>query len=435
MIEILRRIILDNQVLEWPTGIARHLNLEVLPGKAAVCIGVRRSGKSTYLFQWIRRLQAAGVPAENILYLNFFDDRLRGLRDPGPGIVLDAYFSLYPEKKSSETVYCFFDEIQELPGWEAFIDRILRTEDCRVFLTGSSARLLSREIATQLRGRSLAWEMFPFSFREFLDWKGLDADAPRTTKQVLLLQAAWEEYRQCGGFPEVLGLKSGLRVRIHQEYFHAVLFRDLVERHDVSHPRALMDLAHWLLDHTGSLYSLNRLTAYLQGLGHKVPKASVGDYLDWLEDAYFLFTVRLYDSSPTRVNANPKKIYCIDHALIASVASGTLLNSGHHLENMVFLALRRHSTDIRYFKDRDGREVDFVLRGADRSLKLIQVCETLSDPQVRERETRGLESAWTALGDASAFIVTREDEGEITTASGRIRILPAWRFLLGEEWQ
>ena len=163
-------MILDSQEMELQTGVPRRLRIETVPGKATVCIGVRRSGKSTYLYQLIARLLEQGVPRQNILYLNFFDDRLHRLRHGDLGLITDAYFSLYPEKKDVETVHCFFDEIQAAPGWEPFVDRLLRTERCQVHLTGSSAQLLSREIATQMRGRALSWEIFPFSFREYLDY-------------------------------------------------------------------------------------------------------------------------------------------------------------------------------------------------------------------------------------------------------------------------
>ena len=134
-----------------------------------------------------------------------------------------------------------------------------------------------------------------------------------------------------------------------------MLFRDLVERHDVPHPRAVSDLAHWLVDNTASLYSVNRLTGYLKSLGHRTPKSAVSDYLDWFEDAFFLFTVRIFDASLARANVDPKKIYCVDHALVRSVCSGILINSGHLLESLVFTALRRATPDIFYYRSRDGK--------------------------------------------------------------------------------
>jgi len=352
-----------------------------VPGKAAVCIGVRHSGKSTCLFQVIERLSAIGVPRENILYLNFFDDRLHPLRHEGLGVITEAYYSIYPEKKNVETVHCFFDEIQVVPDWEPFVDRLMRTEKCQVYLTGSSARMLSKEIATQMRGRALSWEIFPFSFKEFLDSRGFDGAAPLSTKRQLLVRKAFGEFWEAGGFPEVAHLDRHLRVKTHQEYFHAILFRDLVERHDVSHPRAVTDLSYRLMDNIASLYSVNGLTGYLKSLGHKAPKASVSDYLEWFEDAYFLFTVRLFDASLARSNANPKKIFCVDHALVTSVSSGILVNAGHLLENLVFTALRRAYPEVFYYRTKSGREVDFVVVRRGRSRLLVQVCETLADPK------------------------------------------------------
>jgi uncharacterized protein len=433
MLALLKELILESQELEIEPGIARRLDLTTVGGKATICIGVRRSGKSTFMFQLMQRLVADGVPRQNILHLNFFDDRLHALRHDSLGVVLEAYFALYPEKKNHEKIYCFFDEIQVIPGWEAFVDRLMRTEKCEVYLTGSSAHMLSKEIATQMRGRALAWEMFPFSFGEFLDYSEIDSAPPLSAKRRLLVQKAFDAYWETGGFPEVAGLPRHLRIKTHQEYFNAVLFRDLVERHDVSHPRAITDLAHRLVDNIASLYTVNTLTGHLKSLGHKAPKSAVSDYLEWFEDAYFLFTVRIFDASLSRANANPKKIYCIDHALATSVGSGILVNAGHLLENLVFVALRRTTPDIWYYRTRNGREVDFIVQQADRKRRLVQVCETLADPQTRKRELAALTEAMAELDLTTATIVTRHEEDRIEIEEGQIEVIPAWRFLLDVE--
>ena len=429
-LELLKEIILNAQELDLYTGVPRRLEIKPVRGKATVCIGVRRAGKSTFLFQIMKRLLDGGTPRQNILYLNLFDDRLHDLKHDNLGLITEAYYSLYPEKKSTEKVYCFFDEIQAVPSWELFIDRLMRTEKCEVYLTGSSARMLSREIATQMRGRALSWEIFPFSFWEFLDYKEVESAGPLSTKRRLLVQKAFEEYWETGGFPEVAGLDRELRIKTHQEYFNAVLYRDLVERHDVSHPRAVSDLAHWLVDNIASLYSINNLTGYLKSLGHKAPKSAVSDFLEWFEDAYFLFTVKIFDASLARSNTNPKKIYCIDHSLVTSVGSGILVNSGHLLENLVFTALRRVTPDIFYVKTASGREVDFIAIKSDRSRLLVQVCESLVDPQTRKREIASLAEAMAELKIYTGTIVTRGEEDQIDVESGKISITPAWRFLL-----
>jgi predicted AAA+ superfamily ATPase len=362
--------------------------------------------------------------------LNFFDDLLHGLQHERLGVILEAYFSLYPEKKNTEKIYCFFDEIQVVAGWEPFIDRLMRTEKCEVYITGSSTQMLSREIATQMRGRALSWEMFPFSFREFLDFKGIESHDPFSTKKRLTVQKAFEDYWEKGGFPEVAGLDRQLRIKTHQEYFNAMLFRDLVERHEISHPKAVVDLAHWLMDNTASLYSINSLTGYLKSLGHKAPKTAVSDYLAWFEDAYILFTVRIFDASLARANINPKKIYCTDHALVTSTSSGILVNTGHLLENLVFTALRRTTPEIFYFKANSGREVDFVVQKQDRSRRLVQVCESIVDPKTRKREITALNEAMAELHLSEGTIVTRGEDEQIQVESGKINVVPAWRFVL-----
>lgn len=430
MLETIKTLLLDFWETPLETGVPRKLHIESVSGKATVCVGVRRCGKSTFMFQVIQRLLESGVSQQNILYLNFFDDRLHDLQHDGLGVILEAYYSLFPEKKNAEKIYCFFDEIQVVPGWEPFIDRLLRTEKCEVYITGSSAHLLSKEIATQMRGRALAWEMFPFSFKEYLDYKGIDVSEALSSKQKFYIQGAFDDYWQTGGFPEVLGVSPSLRTKIHQEYYNAILFRDLVERHDVSHPKAIVDLAHKLIDTTGSLYSINSLTGHLQSLSHKIPKSAISTYLDWFEDAYFLFTVRIFDASLNRSKVAPKKIYCIDHSFVRSISSGILVNSGHLLENLVFIALRRLSPSVYYYKTKTGREVDFIIQMQDRTKILVQVCESLVNEQTKKREILALTEAMDELGLTSSIIVTKNEEEQLTIKDKVIHILPAWRFLL-----
>jgi hypothetical protein len=431
MIELIKEIILDAQSGQLFTGTQRGLNLQPVENKATIIIGVRRCGKSTLLNQVASHLSSAGVARENMLFVNFFDDRLTNLKILGLDLVIQAYYSLYPIKKSKEKVYYFFDEIQVMPGWESFIDRLLRSENCEIYLSGSSAQMLSKEIATQMRGRSLSWELFPFSFQEITDHLAVEKELPLNSRRRLLVENAMDQYFDCGGFPEVVGLEKSVRIKIHQEYFNSILFRDLIERYDISHPRALIDLAKKLLDNIASMYTLNSLTLFLKSLGHNTPKSSVADYLTWFEDAYFLFTVRMFDASYRRSNANPKKIYCIDHALVASVSSGILVNSGHLWENMVFVALRRFTSDIFYYKTKGNLEVDFIFKTRSGKNELVQVCETLANPATRQREINALQVAMSELNLTEGSIVTKSEEESVTTEAGIILIVPVWKFLLG----
>jgi predicted AAA+ superfamily ATPase len=427
--DTLKEMILDFQQQNPDTGVPRRLAYASMQGKAFVCIGVRRCGKSTLLNQIAADALRKGVPRENLLYVNFFDDRIQEPLQGHLGLILEAYFSLYPDKKGTEEILCFFDEIQEVRGWESFVDRLMRTERCRVFITGSSARMLSKEIATQMRGRSLAWELFPFSFAEWMDYKAI-RDRPGTSRYRWRSKKAFAEYWECGGFPEVRDAERRLRLMTHQEYFKAIVLRDIVQRHNAGNPQAVMDLAHRLINQLASLYSVNSLTGYLRSLGHKVSKAYVRDCVQWFEDAFFLFSVRLFDASVARQNVNPRKIYCVDHALARSVGAGILVNGGHLLENLVFGHLRRRSETLHYYRTANGREVDFIWRVGEGPWRLLQVCETLANSETRNRELTALRDAMRERKLDCGTIVTRDESDVLTVDEGRICIVPVWQYLL-----
>ncbi len=424
-------VLLESQRQTRFTGVPRRLAYRLLPGKAFVCIGVRRCGKSTLLNQMIAGLLAKGAVPEDILYVNLFDDRLDEVRQGNLNLLTEAYFGLYPERKGRPGLHAFLDEVQMARGWEAFADRLMRAENMTVYLSGSSSGMLAREVGTAMRGRALAWELFPFSFTEYLDAKGVPADL-RGQQARLRVRKQFESYWRTGGFPEVMDADDALRVMIHQDYFKTMIFRDIVDRRDALHPRAVRDMAYRLLNSAASPYTINALTGYLKSLHHSVSKAFVGDVLAWLEDAYTLFTVRLFDASLGRQHANPKKIYAVDHALVRSTSTGILVNDGHLLENLVFVDGRRRGRELYYYRTRSGREVDFVWRGEDSRLTLAQVA--LRAPEGSETLTRELAALGEALREqpgSRAMLVTLDaPPGELTTPHGVVETLPAWQFLL-----
>ncbi len=429
MLEILKEIILDFQNESLFTGTKRHLQYELVKGKAFVCIGVRRSGKSTLLYQIVEDLKNQGAKRDNILYVNFFDDRLTEIRYGNLSLILDAYYSLYPGKKGTEEVYYFFDEIQEAMNWEPFVDRILRTEKCTVFLSGSSAKMLSREVATQMRGRSLTWELFPFSFKEFVDYKEIEYDK-LASKSRFMLRKCFDEYFQKGGFPEVRDVSEKVRMIIHQEYYKTILHRDVIERFNAMHPQAVIQAGYRLLCSTASLYSINRVTEYLKSLGHKVSKGFVSSCIDWFQDVYFLFSVRLFSPSISKQNVNVKKVYCIDHSMVISVAPGILENRGHLLENLIFIHIRRCTEEIYYYRTAKAQEVDFLWLDNHKNKHLVQVCFSLNDPLTRKREISLLIQAMEELDLRESTIVTMDEEDVMEEGDKRIKIIPAWKYLL-----
>lgn len=429
MIEILKEIILDFHSEILDTGVKRHLQYDIVKGKAFVCIGVRRCGKSTLLYQIIEALENQGVKRENIVYINFFDDRLTEIKHGNLSLIMEAYYSIYPEKKGTEEVYCFFDEIQEAENWEPFVERIMRTEKCSVFISGSSAKMLSREVATQMRGRSLAWELFPFSFREFADYMQVDYHK-LSSRNRLLLKKCFTEYFQKGGFPEVRNLPDRLRIKIHQEYYKTILHRDVIERFNALHPQAVLHAGYRLVSSSASLYSINRVTEYLKSFGYKISKGFVSSCIDWFQDVYFLHSVKLFSPSVNKQNVNPKKIYCIDHSLTTSVSPGILANRGHLLENLIFVHLRQRTEDLYYYRTEKGQEVDFVWPGRHNTTNLVQVSFSLNDPLTLKRETTALTQAMDELAIQEATIVTMDEEDSIEQYGRKIKVVPAWKYLL-----
>lgn len=430
MIDLIKRIIHDAQQLDLPTTVPRRLDVAPISGRVTVCGGARGCGMTTFMFQLIQRLRDAGIPNQNILYLDFSDSRLRHLRQNNLGAIFEAYFSLHPDKKNREKVYCFFDEIDIIDGWTPFLDHLMRTEKCEVFISGSSTRMLSKETAQQLGDRMLAWEMFPFTFGEFLDAKGIDSNEPLLPLNRLTIQKAFEKYWEIGGFPEVTSLDKATRIKALQDGFNTIVSRDIIQRHDVSHPMAVWELAHWLVDNTGCPYSINKLTGHLNATGYKASKAALPGYLEWFQEAYALFTVHVFDPSSARAGANPKKTYCIDHALVTSVGPGRSVNSGHILENMVFISLRRVTPDIFYFKTKTGREVNFIIPQQHHLPMLVQACAARSDPEARQKKVAALTEAMAELQLERGTLVTLWEAGQLQVASGQIDMIPAWRFLL-----
>ncbi len=200
----------------------------------------------------------------------------------------------------------------------------------------------------------------------------------------------------------------------------------------------MIDLAHWLVDNTGSFYAISHLTDYLKSLGHRVRKSSVVDWLAAFEDAGLLFSVNIFSSSPTRISVNPRKVYCIDHALAASVSSGILTNPDSLLENLVFTALRWVTQEIFYYKTKTNREVDLVallpsVPGQVRAVRLVQVCASLADPRVKQSEVRSLSEAMVELAVTEGTIVTWRTNETIPVGFGSIQVVPVWRFLLEME--
>lgn len=433
MNNILEQIIGDFQERSLPQPTRRDATLPMLSGKIDTLIGMRRTGKSWRLFQAMNDLLAAGTPKQSLLYVNFDDERLYPLTVADLRQIPDTFFRLTPENKNRRCHF-FFDEIQNVPGWEMFVRRLLDTESAQLTLTGSSAKLLSREIATSLRGRSLTTEIFPFSFGEVLRHQGEDDSVPAApgSRRRALLANRLRNYLEVGGFPEVQGLDAHRRVAILQEYVDVVILRDVVERYGIGNLAPLRYLIRHLLGAPASPFSVNRFHNDLKSQGIACGKNTLHDYLAHLEDAFLVQGISIDSRSMRQQQVNPRKMYPIDTGLAQAFSPVRGGNRGQLLETLVFLDLRRRGMEIAWYRTASGWEVDFIARCLNAEPMLIQVAETIADEQTRRREVRALEEAMHERGLNRATLVTLDEEEQIVVDGREIQVIPVWRWLLRE---
>jgi len=413
---------------ELPELTERTFDLEPIEGKALALIGMRRVGKTYLCYQAMQTLLKRGVPKENILYLSFEDDRLFGLELSDCQTMLDVFYAQQPEKKS-EHCYFFFDEIQNVEHWERFVRRLIDTENVSVYVTGSSAKLLSTEIATGLRGRALDREVFTLSFEEYLRAHEVTINRTRIgSKTRLLLNQHAETYCRIGGFPEIQQMDKARRQEIMQSYVDAVVLRDVVERHRISNIEALKALVYHVLRNPSTKLSVNKFYLDLKSRGLRIGKDDLYAFLRHLTDAYLLFQVPLWSRSEKKKQVNPKKVYVIDNGILDAYSTNMTADHGAFLENLVFLTLRRQGLQVGYYETKRGREIDFVFQRNEETV-LVQVAWRLDNEVTREREFRALAEAAPELGSSRSIVVTFDEEW--ISEDPPIEIIPLWKFLLG----
>jgi predicted AAA+ superfamily ATPase len=380
-----------------------------------VVSGLRRCGKSTLLLQIMRSLYKTPV-----YYFNFEDERLSDFAAADFNVLHELFMELIGESE-----VFFFDEVQNVPGWEAFARR-MHDAKRKLYITGSNASLLSKEIGTRLTGRYLGIELYPFSFSEYLRYKGVTAE-PKTLAVAsgrARMARHLGEYLYNGGLPDYV--KYGDR-DILTNLYNDIIYRDVVARYDIKQARALRDLAMYLLSNPGTLASCNRLRSML-GLGSV---NTVSSYLEYLENTFLIATVPLYTFSARRQAANPRKVYAVDNGMVRFASVQFSRNRGRFLENLVFLELKRRRKEVYYYRTAEGGEVDFVVKEGTKAGGLIQVALSLSAAQVRRRETAALVAAMKELKVKRGTVVTENDEETISVEGKTIRVVPVCRWLLG----
>lgn len=383
--------------------------------KAIAVIGMRRAGKTSLLWQIMAQQLAQGVPREALVYFSFEDERLAGMSALDLQVVIEEYYKLYPERRDNQKTIFLLDEIQLVPGWETFVRRILDTETIGIYLSGSSAKLLSREIATSMRGRALEAIVTPFSFREMLRHHDALPAQPsnRWTKaQRSALHHQLVRYLAMGGFPEVQSLlapqHTRQRLELLKTYVDVVLLRDVIERHNVTQPQVLRWLVQQLLGNAAGAFSVNKFFNDLKSRGIAVGKERLHEYLAHLEDTFLVTSIHIASESERRRQVNPRKSYPVDTGLSALFDPAGKPNTGHALETVVLHECLRRGAQLAYVRTAQGYEVDFLATRYDGQQTLIQVCLDLNHAETFNREIRALQAAQLEHPTAQCLLITME---------------------------
>lgn len=408
----------------------RSLQLPLNKQRIVTVTGVRRCGKSSLLHLTINRLLASGVDKEQILYIGFDDERLANMDVSDFDEILQAYRLMYPDRPLS-SVYMFFDEIQIVKGWELFVLRVYKSYCKNVYVTGSTAQMLSGEMSSALRGWPDEYTEYPLSFKEFIAFKGVKANR-YTEEGAALMANMFKSYLLTGGFPQaVLANVETERVKLLQAYFNTMLFRDMIEHYNISaSPSVVRYFLKRVFNNITKPSSVNNIYNDLKSQGLKLSKGSLYQWLDYACNIFLLHKVPKYSKSIIKQSTSLSKYYVVDFALAKSVLLPQSEEKGKALENAVYMHLARHLNEneqIYYFNE--GAECDFVIANDEGVKELIQVCWELDEFNT-PRECGGLCAASAATGCKKASIITCNQAQSIHYGDLQINVVAAWDFML-----
>ncbi len=414
----------DKNLLKELTGIHRSeydsLVDSILIKEITIITGVRRSGKSTIMYQMIAKLLETGVDTKQILFVNFDDKKLS--QDSLDEIYQSYRGSLNPDKKA----YIFFDEIHKKEGWESWVKKKydLKTKD-KFVISGSCSYLLKKEYSILLTGRNLTFEVFPLSLQEFLLFKGVELKKENIEKGILLEKSKiiiinkLVDYLELGGFPEIVLKEEQFKLQVLKQYFDDIIYKDIVDRYN-SNNQKTSDLALFLITNFTSQISLRKIRNSL-GIAYDSAK----DYMSYFKEAFLFFTLEHFSYSIKEQKTKAKKVYCIDNGLRNSVAFKFSKDEGKLAENSVFLHLRRKIKNIYYWKNSKQHEVDFIVKNKDNSLSIINVSYT---DNIDEREIRALLEFKKNFNKTKEMVIITKD---LEKEQQKIKFIPLWKWLLG----
>jgi len=434
--EILKEVIIEQRKLFLNTKDAfRREILDLIKVEKAIfktneiiiITGVRRCGKS-YLLRliWQKIKNKLDVKENQFLYLNFEDERLIDFRVSNFSDLLEIYFELF-EPNRRQKIYLFLDEIQNIPHWQKFLNRLRENKNYKIFISGSNATLLSKEMSTQLTGRNIPLNLYPFSFREYLlaklpDFSKNDIyDSEKKGR----IRKIFKQYLENGGFPEII--KTNYRPLL-QEYLRNIIYRDIVLRYKIKYEASLREIVGFLLANIGNAVSLSQISKMtkLKNIG------TVKNYLKYLKDSFLFYFIPKYSYSIKEQVYNPDRIYICDLGIYNEMGFKFSRNQGKALENFVFTELQRIYPKIYYGLGKHW-EVDFVVQEKNKVNLLIQSCFDVSNPQTKEREINSLCKAMKHYRVRKGFILTNDYEKEEKYPEGKVYFTPAWKYFLGIE--
>lgn len=427
-----KKIITQWKEFKIPETLPRQISIELNHNFITTITGPRRAGKTYLCFQLIHELLKKGISRENILYINFEDEKLLGAEAKDMDMLLDSFYEL-SDINEKQKIYLFLDEIQNVKDWDVWIRKIHNLHnEIKITLTGSSSKLLSKEISTKLRGRVLNTEVFPLSFKEYLEWKAIDYNEKTVSysKERFAIKKAFSSYLINGGYPALITNNIPYE-QILQSYFQSMIFKDVIERYNVKEIKKLKMLASLLFESVAKEISYNKLANKLNSLGYNVSKNTIIEYVSYFEDAYLFFQNLRYEYSLIKQLGSIKKVYCIDNGLLNAVSFKFSEDLGRLVENLVFIELKRRNEEILYH--RKYYECDFIIKEKNKVVNAIQVTKKLTDESYN-REIKGLLEALKIYKLKEGILLIYEGEEDKREIDGKtIMIIPVWRWLLNQK--
>ena len=427
MNQIIKTLLYEWQERRFPQGIERETRLEVLstPGvnNATVVTGFRRTGKTYLFYQTIEKLLKT-LTREEVVYLNFEDERILKPSTEMLTDLIPEIQALYGKKPK----YLFLDELQLIAHWSKWVRRILDTETIQIFITGSSSKMSSAELPTELRGRAWEINLTSLTFKEFLRFKQKAIDVEKLAfmkNEAARFRWLFDEYLTFGALPAVVLTAPEKKQELLQAYFQTVVQRDISERHRIDNDAALKTVLKLLLNST--YITISKLHHSLKSLGLAVGKSTVDRYLAYIETAYFMKELYIYKPGVINQLMHPRKVYFVDTGFMTALSAKFSKNSGRLLENLAFNQLSRLHESIYYYKDDSGGEVDFVIMAEGKTQALYQACFDLSDEDTRRREVKSLLKAGKMLQCRNLSILTLE-KPEIKDLPKEIKVISAAEF-------